>query len=217
MIHNCSILGRSGGKAACFPARGMAVPPAAPDGPVYISGAALGKGAAVWAPVGWQPAALPEEDDSHPAKLPLKIHPCRQLSDVCDGNTWKDFYLKQQNRPLLRKAGLAPGTVECPLPCPRPVQRGPTRSMAAHLPRPRSLSRPCGAATICPSLAVLSLEPSGRGRWRVLPISCVSPVTQGSWPETFVPLGHPFSVRVPAPRLPHVPVSLHGSFHHTVA
>lgn len=152
----------------------MAVPPAAPHGPVYISGAALGKGAAVWAPVGRQPAALPEEDDSHPAKFPLKIHPCRHLSDVCDGNTWKDFYLQQQNRPLLRKAGLAPRTAECPLPCPRPVQRGPTHSMATHLPRPRSLSMPWGAVTICLSLAVLSLEPSGRGRWQVLPISlCV--------------------------------------------
>lgn len=72
---------------------------------VCVSGAAPGKGAVVRAPVGAPPAPLLEEDDSYPAKFPLKIHPCRQLSDVCDGNTWKDFYLQQQNRPWLRKAG----------------------------------------------------------------------------------------------------------------
>lgn len=76
---------------------------------VCVCGAALEKGTAVWVLVGGHPAALPEKYDSYPAKFPLKIHPCRQLSDVCDGNTWKDFYLQQRNRPMLRKAGLAPG------------------------------------------------------------------------------------------------------------
>lgn len=37
-------------------------------------------------------SALPEGADSYPAKFPLKIHPCRHLSDVCDGNTWKVFF-----------------------------------------------------------------------------------------------------------------------------
>lgn len=37
------------------------------------------------------PTALLEEGDSYPAKFPLKIRPCRQLS--ADRNTWKDFLL----------------------------------------------------------------------------------------------------------------------------
>lgn len=61
----------------------------------------------MWALVGAGPAALLGEGDSHPAKFPLKIHPCRQLSAVCDGNTWKGFYLQQQNRPILGSAGQA--------------------------------------------------------------------------------------------------------------
>lgn len=70
-----------------------------------------GERAAVWALVGEHPAAILEEGDSYPAKFPLKIHRCRQLSDVCDGNTWKDFYLQQQNRPMPGEAGGAPRMV----------------------------------------------------------------------------------------------------------
>lgn len=118
-------------------------------GVLFVFQAQLRRGAAVWALVGERPAALPEEDDSHPAKFPLKIHPCRHLSDVCDGNTWKDFYLQQQNRPLLRKAGFAPGYVGRLSQCPPPLQQGPTRPPAARLLRPRSLSVPCGEVTVC--------------------------------------------------------------------
>lgn len=75
-----------------FPRSCVAEPPLSRRCLVYISSMALDKSAAVWVLVGQHPAALPEEDDSHPAKFPLKIHPCRQLSDVCDGNTWKDFF-----------------------------------------------------------------------------------------------------------------------------
>lgn len=83
---------------------------------VYVSSAALAKGAAVWAFVGEHPAALPEEGDSYPAKFPLKIHPCRQLSDVCDGNTRKDFDLQQQSRPEPGEPGWLPATA-CFLQC----------------------------------------------------------------------------------------------------
>lgn len=57
-----------------------------------VCSAALQNGATVWALVGACPAALLEEGDSHPAKFPLKIHPCRRLSAACDGNTRKDFF-----------------------------------------------------------------------------------------------------------------------------
>lgn len=134
---------------------------------VSISSATLGKGAAVWAPVGGQPAAPPEEDDSYPAKFPPKIHPCRQLSDVCDGNTWKDFYLQQQNRPLLRKAGGAPGTEGRPLQRRCPLQQGLTGPTAAPV-----RAWPAGgglAASLCPvgrsQHARLLLRFSWDSRW----------------------------------------------------
>lgn len=63
----------------------------------------------MWALVGEHPAAIPEEGDSYPAKFPLKIHLCRQLSDVCDGNTWKDFTCNSKTGPCQGKLAGLPG------------------------------------------------------------------------------------------------------------
>lgn len=133
--------------------------------PVCVSSAALEKGAAVWVFAGRHPAALLEEDDSYPAKFPLKIHPCRQLSDVCDGNTWKDFYLQQQNRPVLTRAGSGPGTVLCPS----------TRGLAGCRSRAELGLRPSkpslysrGRIRLPCLLTVLFLGLPGGDRWQIL-------------------------------------------------
>lgn len=108
---------------------------------------------------------------------------------------------------------------------------GPGSGKLASLPEPWSASygaralcsraRPALRPPACPGLAA-SPYPVGRSQsgrlllcfsWSFLaradgessPFPCVSPRTQGSWPETFVPLGRPSSVEVTAPRLPRTP------------
>lgn len=130
-----------------------------------------GEGAAVWALVGEHPAAVPEEGDSYPAKFPLKIHPCRQLSDVCDGNTWKDFTCNSKTGLCQGKLAGLPGwwvpLQGCGLCCrPRLPCRVGSSPCGSHS---RSLVMLPGKSSLpSPPSPVLSLELSEWDRLQVL-------------------------------------------------
>lgn len=137
-------------EVALLPHHRVVAPPAAWRCLVSISSAALGRACSVG--ISGRATSCPAgSDDSHPAKFPLKIHPCRQLSDVCDGNTW----LQQQHQPRWRRAGLAPGR-RCvpgrPAPCPlKPALQVPPLRVGPSL-------NPLGKLMVCPSFALLFLE-----------------------------------------------------------
>lgn len=138
------------GRSPCSPITAW-LRPQPPGGVLFLfSSTALGRACSVG--ISGRATSCPAgSDDSHPAKFPLKIHPCRQLSDVCDGNTW----LQQQHQPRWRRAGLAPGR-RCvpgrPAPCPlKPALQVPPLRVGPSL-------NPLGKLMVCPSFALLFLE-----------------------------------------------------------
>lgn len=178
-------------EVALLPHHRVVAPPAAWRCLVSISSSALGRACSVG--ISGRATSCPAgRDDSHPAKFPLKIHPCRQFSDVCDGNTW----LQQQHQPRWRRAGLAPGR-RCapgrPAPCPlKPALQVPPLRVGPSL-------NPLGKLMVCPSSALLFLELL-MGEVTNPPAFLCVPYGRPHGLRTLGrhPLGHPFSTRFSA-------------------
>lgn len=94
----------NGGKSYCFPDHHIVVPPEVLKVScfdfLFLFQVQLWEGSCSVGISGRATDCRAGGDDSYPTMFPLKIPPCRQLSDVCDGNTW----LQQQHMPLLKQS-----------------------------------------------------------------------------------------------------------------
>lgn len=112
-------------------------------------------------------------DDSYPTMFPLKIPLCRQLSDVCDGNTW----LQQQHMPLLKQSW--PSSRDdgvlllVSMPC--PLKNGPDGLQVLPPVRGWPLFTVTWENHVCPSFAMLFLELSDGADGDSSSFPCVPP------------------------------------------